>query len=332
MDSEIVHLIYDLAIVARVTWQAHSLSNAGNNGSNRILPRRQLLANGVLTDACHGNITKHEHAGLLAEYFQAWDVPLCPACAQRDGRRVAALIDTPEYRGVTIERILRECGLCDSHGFLVPAKNPNSDGSSAGRQKINKDTILNFSFALALPDHYAESEHLITRMGNSKEEGQMLMKVPARSGVYAACVQYMGVRVGVDTKHWQVVVEDDERRRRHQAILSCLRDALLSPQGAMTGTMLPHLTGLSGAVVIRPTVGRAPLYSVMAEDFEEQLQGLAKGTSQIIPFATVSQFQEVMDHLIKTTEPAKPGKDNTQKLAGVRSVTGSGMMPEELEE
>ncbi len=308
--------------MARVTWQAHSLSNAGSNGSNRLLPRRQLLADGTLTDACSGNLSKHEHASLLAEYFQAWGVPLCPACAQRDSRRCAALSDTPEYKNMTIERILRECGLCDSHGFLVLAKNPSSDGSSAGRQKINKDTLINFSYAVALPGKWAESEHLITRMGNSKDEGQMLMKVPARSGVYATCVKYMAAGVGVDTHRWQMVVEDDEERhQRHQAILSCLRDALLSPQGAMTGSMLPHLTGLSGAVFICPTVGRAPMVSPLAEDFEGELQGLAKGTSQIILFATVSGFQEVMDHLIATTEPAKLPQYSAQKLAEVGSTT-----------
>lgn len=332
MVNEIPHLVYDFAIMARVTWQAHSLSNAGNNGSNRLLPRRQMLADGTLTDACTGSISKHEHASLLAEYFQAWDVPLCPACMQRDGRRAMALIDLPEYKQITIEQILQECGLCDSHGFLIPPKNPSSDGSFPGRQKISKDTILNFAFTMALPGQWAESEHLVTRMGNSKEEGQMLMKMPARSGVYAVCVQYMGVRVGVDTQRWQVVVKDDERIRRHRAILSCLRDSLLSPAGAMTGTMLPHLTGLSGAVVIRPTVGRAPTYSVLATNFEEQIQNLAKGTSQFIPFATVSQFQEVMDHLIDTTEPAKPREYSVQKLAGIGSVTDSSTMPEEQAE
>lgn len=330
MISETAHLVYDLAIVARVTWQIHSRSNAGSAGSNRLLPRQQLLADGTLTDVCSGNLEKHGHASLLAEYFQAWGVPLCPACVQRDGRRVAAVIDTPAYQHISVEQIVQECGMCDSHGFLVPAKNPRNDGSSAGRQRRHKETIIDFSYEPALPDKHAESEHFITRMGNSKEEGQMLMKVTARSGIYAVCIRYLAVRVGLETEHWQVVIEDDEERcRRHRAILSCLRDVLLSPQGAMTGTMLPHLTGLSGAVVVRPTVGRAPIYSPLAEDFEEHLRGLANGTSQFIPFANVSGFQEVMDHLIATTEPAKLPPYRWPKLAEAESVTASRKTPEE---
>jgi len=126
--------MYEMSISVRATWQAHSLSNAGTNGSIRLLPRRQLLADGTETDACSGNIAKHHHAVMLAEYLEASGIPLCPACASRDGRRAAALVGLPGYKVLTIERILTECALCDAHGFLVTAKNAASDGSSAARQ------------------------------------------------------------------------------------------------------------------------------------------------------------------------------------------------------
>ncbi len=79
--------IYELSICARVAWQAHSLSTAGNDGSNKVMARRQLLADGTITDACSGNIAKHTHAMAVAEYFEAHDLPLCPACQKRDSRR-----------------------------------------------------------------------------------------------------------------------------------------------------------------------------------------------------------------------------------------------------
>jgi CRISPR/Cas system-associated protein Cas7 (RAMP superfamily) len=72
-------LLYEISLNIRVAWYAQSLSNAGNNGSNRLLPRRQLLAGGTETDACSGNIAKHFHAVLLAEYLEAAGCPLCPA-------------------------------------------------------------------------------------------------------------------------------------------------------------------------------------------------------------------------------------------------------------
>src|SRR5216683_1521682 len=110
--------IYELSICARVAWQAHSLSTAGNNGSNKVMARRQLLADGSETDACSGNIAKHTHAMAVAEYFEAQQISLCPACQKRDSRRAMALLGNPAYGNLSLERIVKDCALCDSHGFL----------------------------------------------------------------------------------------------------------------------------------------------------------------------------------------------------------------------
>ena len=63
--------IYEMSINVLVSWQAHSLSTAGSNGTNRVLSRKQLLADGTETDACSGNIAKHYHAAVTAEYIDA---------------------------------------------------------------------------------------------------------------------------------------------------------------------------------------------------------------------------------------------------------------------
>jgi CRISPR/Cas system-associated protein Cas7 (RAMP superfamily) len=152
--------VYEMSVNVLVAWQAHSLSTIGSNGSNRLLPRRQLLADQTETDAISGNITKHHHASLVAEYFAADGNQLCPACRIGDGRRAAALIDRPDYQELSFERIVRECALCDTHGFLVTARNADGQAGTAARQKINKDTLIDFSYALALPDRHAETGQL----------------------------------------------------------------------------------------------------------------------------------------------------------------------------
>lgn len=135
----------------------------------------------------------------------------------------------------------------------------------------------------------------------------MLMKVPARSGVYAWCIRYNSAGVGVDTLRWQVVVGDpQERWLRHKAMLSALRDFLLSPQGALTATMLPHLVGLTGVVVVRQTVGRAQIYSPLEEDFITRLSAMADEITQVYPFETVDGFYTLMNQFIQTTTPALP--------------------------
>lgn len=309
--------IYELALTARVTWQAHSLSNTDTHGSNHLLGRHQVLADGTTeTDACTGNITKHMHAVLTAEYLEALGVSLCPACARRDGRCAGALVDQGDAQPLTVERILQECGLCDAHGFLIPAKHASLDGSSAERLRVSKHTLVDFSFVLALPARHGETIHLLTRSGNSLGEGQMLMKVPARSGVYAWSIRYKAVGVGVDTDRWQVVVpEGGERLKRHQAILSALRDLLLSPEGALTAAQMPHLTGLTGVVVLRQTVGRAQTYSALEDDFVSKLCAMADERTTIYPFAAVDDFYHLMNRLVETTVPALPHQrkrdDNT---------------------
>lgn len=177
--------VYELSLNLLVTWQAHSLSNAGTDGSIRTYGRTQLLADGVETDAISGNISKHHHAVLLAEYFQASGIKLCLACAARDGRRAAALIDNPAYKELSLKQIITECGLCDVHGFLVTGKNGSTEKGEETRQRLSKHSLLEFSYGLGLPDHHNETIQLTTRAGGAKGEGQMLMKKPSRSGEYA---------------------------------------------------------------------------------------------------------------------------------------------------
>lgn len=307
MHNSSASLIYEVSLNVRVAWQAQSISNAGSNGSNRLLPRRQLLAGGTATDACSGNIAKHFHAVLLAEYLEAAGCPLCPACKMRDGRRAAALTDQTHSKPLTIEQIVRDCALCDTHGFLVTAKNAGSSGTSEARQRLSKHSLIEFSFALALPEQHAETIQRMTRVADSKDEGQMLMKMTARSGEYALCIRYKCAGIGLDTDKWKLIIDDEqERGRRHRAMLTALRDRLLSPQGALTATMLPHLTGLRGAIVVCPSTGRAPIYSALQDDFITRLSALHSDTCLVSSFETIDAFHMHMRNLIEHTHPALP--------------------------
>ncbi len=300
-------MIYEISLNIRSEWQAHSLSNSGTNGSNRILPRRQLLADGTEVDAITGNIAKRHHAMLLAEYFEETGVAMCPACAARDGRRVAALVDHPDYKNMSLDLILRNCGLCDSHGFLVTAKKATNNENTEARQRLSKHSLIEFSFALALPEHQATTTQLFTRIGGSEGSGQMLMKKPARSGSYGLCIRYKSAGIGIDTDRWTLLVDDEkERAKRHQAILCALRDCILSPAGALTAAMLPHLTGLTGAIVVQNKVGRAPIYSPLEADFVTRLAAMENKARRVHTFESVDQFNRIMDELIETSKPYLP--------------------------
>lgn len=299
--------VYEMSFNLRMTWHGHSLSNSGSDGSIRLLPRRQMLANGIETDACSGNINKHHHAVLLAEYLDHYGVSLCPACAARDGRRASALTALPEFKNLSMSQVLNQCGLCDAHGFLITGKSKGNDDSGEVRQRLSKHSLIEFSYDLALPETHAETTQLTTRVGTSHGEGQMLMKQAARSGEYARCIRYKSVGIGVDTDRWELHLDDQEKRTlRHRAILSALRDQVLSPLGAKTATMLPHLTGLEGVIVVRPAVGRAMLYSSLEENFVDILLQMVDDSCRCFPFSTVAEFQSVMTALIENSFPALP--------------------------
>ena len=133
----------------------------------------------------------------------------------------------------------------------------------------------------------------------------MIMKIPTRSGAYALCVRYLCAGIGADTERWILCVKNQvEREKRHRAILRALRDSLVSPDGAHVATMLPHLTGLSGAIVVRTGVGRSPLYSALESDFVTRLRAMADETCQVYPFETVDAFYILMNDFIATSLPA----------------------------
>lgn len=185
--------------------------------------------------------------------------------------------------------------------------NDQEEEEQTDRRPRSKHTLVNFSFVLALPGRHAETSQLYTRVGETKEEGQMLMKMTARSGDYALHIRYFSVGIGVDTDKWDVIIHDKQQRQdRHKAVLSALRDCLLSPEGAMIATMLPHLTGLQGALVIRTRAGRAPMYSALCEDFIPRLQALAGPECLVEPFESIDSFNTLMNSLIRYSSPVSP--------------------------
>lgn len=137
----------------------------------------------------------------------------------------------------------------------------------------------------------------------------MLMKMTASSGEYTVCVRYTCAGIGIDTEKWHLsVIEEEERARRHRAALAALADGFLSPQGALTAAMLPHLTGLQEVITMRTSTGRAPLYSALVPDFAERLSKLAGATSLIFSFDSIDTFYEQMQALIHFSTPALPAR------------------------
>jgi CRISPR/Cas system-associated protein Cas7 (RAMP superfamily) len=133
------------------------------------------------------------------------------------------------------------------------------------------------------------------------------MKTTVRSAEYAYVVRYRAAGVGVDTNRWELHLKKEEDRcLRHKLILSALFDQVLSPDGAKAATLLPHLTSVSGAIVIRTSVGRATSYSALAQDFREMINKLVNDSTKVYLFDDLSGFTEAARYLLDHSVPARP--------------------------
>jgi hypothetical protein len=176
--------------------------------------------------------------------------------------------------------------------------------TTAARLRLFKESLVDFSYALGIPGKQFQTTQLNTRSGGSKEEGQMLFRKSVRSGEYALIVRYKAYGVGADTERRVLVVADQaERAARHKAILSCLKDLLLNPAGAMTPGTLAQLEGIEGAICVETHIGRAFAYSALDDTFIDRIMSMAGGTAKVYPFYTVEAFNELMDGFINHSQP-----------------------------
>lgn len=294
--------VYDIGISLRIGLNAHSMSNVGSY-ENVLLPRKVLLENGIEVDAISGGILKHHHAESMAFMLAASDDYLCPACQIHDSLRAAYWVNSPEYRQndtpLTMELLLK-CGLCDTHGFMIP----KVEGAKKNKRKYYKDSVLNYSMGLAIPESFNELEQFHTRQTVEYNDAMIFIR-PSRSGTYGLCIRYTAGWLGVDTSCWKMVMSDSKIREiRHKMIIRMIRDQLVSPRGANMASMLPHLTKLEGAVTIQLLPGGgAPIFSPLEDDYVQFLESFASSHIEVHTFSNVSSFNSIMSDLIDNTSP-----------------------------
>lgn len=311
--------VWELGLLARVGLALHSLNNEGSVGTS-LRPRRLLVpteGGEEERDGVSGEMLKHTHAAYV-HYLAAAGIrrlPLCSGCRFLHPERVA-------YGGGGATdpfAAIEACAICDLHGFLVPGTN------------VSRDSTVLFGWAVSLgrarPQAHQHARHDPLR-GRERAEGerptQMPYQRPTRAGTYAVPALLQLWRIGVefasDGTEPVPALPDEERRERALASLGALRAMLLRPEGALTATRLPHLTGLEGALVVSygPPV---PMPSPLADDYLASLEALAGTELEVLPFRNEAELaerfravEEAVDRAIGTPSlperdrgPARPG-------------------------
>lgn len=312
--------IFEVAIMARVTWDLHSLNNEGTVG-NVTEPRTVVLANGQKTDGVSGEMLKHIHT------YNLWllredGVALCPACQRLQPQKA----DLPEYResdafkGVNnleaMKRAISNCALCDLHGFLMQ------------RPAVARRSTVEFGWAIGIPEHFHRDIHIHARhsmeergapKGQAPQEerevaAQMVYHRPTRSGVYALVGVFQPWRIGLNEINYEYVDYKvaggvDERGRRFRLGLRGYKAMFMRPEGAMTSTRLPHVEGMEGLVAVSRVNFPVPLVSPLKDDYQSQVEALVRQQEglALYSFASTAEFCSIMDNLAKE-EPFTRGR------------------------
>jgi CRISPR-associated protein Cst2 len=174
-DQSKSYSVFEVAILARVTWDLHSLNNEGTIG-NVTEPRTIVLWDGARTDGISGEMMKHIHAYWTWLQAIAEKKGLCNACQnfrpqRADADRQGLQGNNAGAMGIAINR----CVLCDLHGFLVQ------------RPTIHRQSVVEFGWVVGVPkkfnrDIHVHARHAVVERGSAAGDREQNQKASAEAG------------------------------------------------------------------------------------------------------------------------------------------------------
>jgi len=329
--------IYEIAILGRVTWQLHSLNNEGTVG-NVTEPRSVRIVDSntkkaITTDGISGEMLKHIHSEIMWAISEKKE--LCIACKVKNPEKYNFVVQGKPDKDKVIEDALKDCDICDIHGFLTEVP-------------VSRKSTVEFGWTIGIPDIYRDI-HTHARhstLGKSVEEeleagnwgdkkcstkdcetdpnesklvrigrrwhceahvptAQMIYHRPTRSGVYGVISIFQPWRIGLNEarqNNYTYDVEDATRKTRYKNALKAYQILFMRPEGAMTTTRLPHVEDFSGVIVSSAEPLPVPLISPLKDDYDSELKGIVNeiGSSvNVREFNNISEFIKKISELIE---------------------------------
>lgn len=325
--------VYEIGFMGRIRIDAHSLNNEGTVG-NVTEPRTIILADGQKTDGISGEMLKHIHVEALWQLVKE-RAPnnLCPACrilspmkadvnpkiaeinkkikdlanqrknAKEKNKKEEITKQISQEINNAVNEALR-CAICDLHGFLIQ------------EPTLSRKSIVEFGWAIAMPDKYFRDIHVHTRVAVServKEEGeearvseQMIYNRPTRSGVYAFVSVFQPWRIGLNEVNYTYSIDDITRKTRYELVLEAYKAMMTRLEGAMTSTRLPHFGDFTGAIVKTTNAFPVPVMSPLKDDYIQQIETIVN-PENIYKFDSLTLLLQGIDKL-KNASPYKLGE------------------------
>ncbi len=322
--------IYSISISACATLNMHSLNNEGGEGNQiqtrmvNVIGEDQRMHN---VNAISGDMFKHiqaEHlhrlavkAGLpLSEGARTFNANRVNIDIANVGSAIGAAIQSAGSDSQKLDVILRDCAVTDMEGILV----------TASGQSLPRKSVVEFGWVVGIPDmvesdsyfhvKYAADRSASARSkaatdeGREANTGQAIFHRPASSGVYAIVLNLELARVGFNDISQTYAVDAAARQQRVRTLLESILYTFIEPAGAMRSTQNPHITNLSGAIVISRDVIPAPCLSALNSNFTTELQRVANSLNilrpnaiEVKPFNSIGGFAETMTQVISAAVP-----------------------------
>lgn len=267
---------YQIAVMARLGWNLHSMNNEGTVGNVTMgrkvtLPRSTPAGIETLeTDMVSGEMLKHGFVESLWTRFGTDQ--LCPDCKTLRPVRASKAASHKEALA---------CPICDLSGYMAVAK---------GGLNLKRYAPIEFGMSVALPEAVAMQKHIHARHRRDVDEAegetaaasdQMIYYRPTRSGQYAFHALLNAWKIGVDDTTFEAVVEKDSRWSRFSTALYALADVMIFPQGAMRATRLAHVTEAQGIIVVTEINAFVPRWSPLDDQYREMVEGMLSNADEV---------------------------------------------------
>jgi CRISPR-associated autoregulator DevR family len=261
-----------LSITFRVGLAFHGLNMEGTSG-NVMEPRRIALGDAEY-DGISGEIVRQH---ILENFIDlaVGQIPLHQKCQGLDPSRgtealTQSIPDGSWQAGrdfpAGTETLISKCAICDIGGYLIAERSLKRDST--------------FEVGWLISEHPSQADYT-QHVAYHADQQHNLFTMGIRSAIYGGVMRFDLDRIGHNDWWWLVEdgngnrwpVSEDGRRSRASALLTAVKQWLLSPGGARQASWLQHQGEPFEGIMVLSKDGPAPFVSPIALDVEPGSNG-----------------------------------------------------------
>jgi len=269
-----------LYILARVELQLHALNCAGSTGHFNKLQEAYIIKDGevVPCPVISGNALKNYHARAFVKEYVSLGGKKLHKRHFVDQCRVTKEMLSKDFssKEAVEEDIVRNCAVCDVHGFLL-----------AEKVNARRESLVKFSFAVPTEDTIARKltytivhNRVSPKVSQEGKEEMMIFRRQYASAIYsfASIFDFAGVGRSQYVKEeggvWRgkLLVDEAEAALRARAAVRAYTRVLSGELGANTSRALPITRVRQLVAVVAKSLVPCPMHPF----YEDYVRDLAK--------------------------------------------------------